>query len=182
MNNTMIKAIAQTAGAYRRCAAIPGHDWTDKHYERLLWLQDQLPSGSGIDSGTKINIDATTEDKVVLDVSFHHMDEMGGYDGWTEHVVIVRPAFNGLNLRITGRDRNQVKGYLYQVFEHALLEDVPQIARIKGLKDERHSLTEDLEYASANTDMSATITRIGELNVEIADLERKDRALRGVPS
>jgi len=128
MNNTLIKAIAQTAGAYRRCAAIPGHDWTDKHYERLLWLQDQLPSGSGIDSGTKINIDATTEDKVVLDLSFHHMDEHGHYDGWTQHCVIVRPAFEGLSIRITGRDRNQVKDYLHQVFEHTLLGDVALMA------------------------------------------------------
>ena len=44
------------------------------------------------------------------------MNEYGAYVGWTEHDVIVTPAFDGFNLRVTGRDRNQIKEYIGDVF------------------------------------------------------------------
>lgn len=45
------------------------------------------------------------------------------YDGWTDHTVIVTPSLrSGFDIRITGRDRNQTKEYLYEVFDSALRE------------------------------------------------------------
>ncbi len=43
--------------------------------------------------------------------------------------------------------------------------------RLGELRDERTDLAAELEAADTQTDMSETITRIGELNVEIAELE-----------
>jgi len=49
------------------------------------------------------------------------MDGMGGYDGWTEHKITVRPSLQfGFNMKISGRDRNGAKEYLYQVYEEWL--------------------------------------------------------------
>lgn len=62
---------------------------------RLLELEDFLPSGSGIDSGTKIDLEKSQPDKIILTFDFHHMNEDGFYDGWsTGWKVTVRPTFN----------------------------------------------------------------------------------------
>jgi hypothetical protein len=121
---TLVQEIARTVGAYKRCAATPGHDWTDKHMDRLNELAALLPSGSGIDCGTKIDTDLSGDEKVVLTFSYHHMDQNGYYDGWTEHTAVVTPSFMGINLRITGRDRNETKDYLYQTYEYVLTQEV----------------------------------------------------------
>ncbi len=45
------------------------------------------------------------------------MDENGYYCGWTEHNLIVTPSFKfGYDMRIPGKDKNQIKEYLYQIF------------------------------------------------------------------
>jgi hypothetical protein len=48
------------------------------------------------------------------------MDDGGGYDGWTEHTITVTPSFRGFDLTISGRDRNDIKDYLHQTFDHVL--------------------------------------------------------------
>jgi hypothetical protein len=86
-----------------------------------------LPSGSGIDSGTKIDLDKSHAEKIIFYFGFHHMDENGFYDGWTEHTLVVTPSFTGINLRIGGRDRNQIKEYLYDTYDYALTCEVEPI-------------------------------------------------------
>ena len=56
------------------------------------------------------------KNKIVISFGFHHMDENGMYDGWTNHDLIIRPDFDGFKIKITGRDRNCVKDYLYELF------------------------------------------------------------------
>jgi hypothetical protein len=84
-----------------------------------------LPSGSGIDSGTQIDIAKSGADKLVFNTSFHHMDEWGSYDGWTDHVVTVKPSLAlYFTVSVSGRDRNDIKDYLAEVFHVALAEEV----------------------------------------------------------
>jgi len=53
------------------------------------------------------------------------MDEYGGYDGWTEHTITVRPdLIHTIVLGISGRNRNDIKDYLYDVYHHILTLDV----------------------------------------------------------
>lgn len=88
---------------------------------------DFMPSGSGIDSGTKFNWEESTLNKLVFNTSYHHMNEGGYYDRWTEHKVIVTPSLSaGYDLKITGRDRNQIKDYLAEVYTSALDEEIEQ--------------------------------------------------------
>jgi hypothetical protein len=119
---------ASALNALSNCIASKNTDWQSRHESALESLAKEfMPSGSGIDCGTKLDIDASLRDpsRLVFTFSFHHMDESGGYDGWTEHKLIVRPSLVfGIDLKITGRDRNGIKEYLHDVFSSALDQDI----------------------------------------------------------
>lgn len=86
-----------------------------------------LPSGSGFDDGTKIDWKESTPDRLSLIADFHHMSEHGQYDGWTCHRVIVSASLLfEIDIRVTGRDRNEIKEYIAECFHHALRENVPE--------------------------------------------------------
>lgn len=118
--------LAQLVQARKNCLAsfkATGVDtgWFDRHSQRIENLvSEHMPSGSGFDNGTRIMIEGSHAEKLVFTTSFHHMDEVGGYDGWTEHTVTVTPSFGGFNLRITGRNRNDIKENIHVMFDEAL--------------------------------------------------------------
>ncbi len=99
-------------------------EWQEKHTARVEALvKEYMPSGSGFDSGTTLD-ESSTPEKIVFNTSFHHMDDVGMYDGWTEHQVIVTPSLQfNFNLRITGRDKNETKDYMFEIFRQALEEE-----------------------------------------------------------
>lgn len=84
--------------------------------QRIRNEVNKLPSGSGLDTGVKLDLDRSSAEKLVFDTEFHHLNENGYYDGWTQHTVTVTPSFDGFNLKISGRDRNGIKDYLYDLF------------------------------------------------------------------
>lgn len=112
--------------ARSNCVKANNVAWFDRHEETILKLVNQhMPSGSGFDSGTKIDLDASHADKLVFTTAFHHMDENGYYDGWTEHTIIVIPSLHfGFHLRVSGRNRNDIKELIHQDFDHAMRADV----------------------------------------------------------
>lgn len=114
--------VARVLDAKKRCEK-EGNEWAEKHAETLEWLNKQFfPSGSGIDSGTELWEPNCTADKLVLFCSYHHMNDNGMYDGWTEHKIIITPDWGGINVKVTGRDRNNIKDYLIGVFECAFTQ------------------------------------------------------------
>lgn len=118
---TLAYHIASTIQARKNCQASGNTDWHDKHDDTLRWIEKNLlPSGSGIDCGTKIDDDSSRSEKVVLTFSFHHMDENGCYCGWSDYRCEVTPSFSGIDCRIVGRDRNMAKEYLGDTFHYAL--------------------------------------------------------------
>lgn len=88
--------------------------------EMEILLKEFMPSGSGFDMGTDIDIDRSNARKLVFKTGFHHMNETGHYDGWTYHNVIVTAEFDGLDIQVTGRDRNNIKEYIGEAFYSAL--------------------------------------------------------------
>ena len=94
------------------------NEFARSHEERLEQLVKQyLPRGSGFDSGTKFVWEESNRNKLVFATAFHHMNEGGYYDGWTEHKVIITPdLLFGYNIKITGKNRNDIKEYMYQCF------------------------------------------------------------------
>lgn len=163
--------------ARRNCAqSTDKSEWFERHTDMIESLVEQhLPHGSGFDSGTKIDMDASRADKLVFTTEFHHMDEWGGYDGWTEHTVTVTPALsNNFHLRISGRNRNDIKEMMYQDFDYALRADVSYdlwIERYPELafttKWERSDGQDTLVFIAsdgtrfANSDRNATNTYAG---------------------
>jgi hypothetical protein len=121
MEKTLIQAIAETLSAYRWCLE-RGND-TKVNRERLCALEKLLPSGSGFDKATRVDVEST-DSKIFMYTSFHHMNEVGYYDGWTDHTVIVTPTFSGIDITVTGRDKNDVKNYIGEVFYDCLRETV----------------------------------------------------------
>jgi len=91
--------------------------------ERLARLMDSAPRGSGFDNGT--TVDQGRGGTLEFTTVFHHMDENGYYDGWTHHVVRVKPSLAwGFDLTASGPNRNEIKDYITDVFEARLRQEV----------------------------------------------------------
>lgn len=122
MEAKLFQHIARKLEAMESCRKTGNTEWFDNHEESIESLIDgYMPSGSGIDNGVSFDFDESMPNKLVFTFEYHHMNEGGYYDGWTEHKCIVTPSLSfGIDIKITGRDRNNVKDYLYDVFEQAL--------------------------------------------------------------
>lgn len=124
MKKALYREIAGVAQARDNCIKSGNHTWKTKHACRLVDIErEHLPSGSGFDNGT--TIESATDQRIVFRTSFHHMNEGGYYDGWTEHSVIVTPSLSsGFCIRVTGRNRNDIKDYIAELFDGVLREEV----------------------------------------------------------
>lgn len=125
----VFQAIARKLQARDNClkgTSSLSREWAQKHEESIVSLiENYLPHGSGFDSGTKIDLDRSTPEKLVFFTSFHHMNEHGMYIGWSNHDVIVRPSLTwGFDLRVTGRDRKSIKAFIEESFDYDLKKDV----------------------------------------------------------
>ena len=121
---TVASEIYSRLTAIENCKKSGNAEWLDKHTEKLIELEKSLPSGSGIDCGTKIDTRDLKANQFKLTLSFHHMDENGFYDGWTDHVITVRPSFSGLDLTISGKNKNYIKEYLLDTYYYALTKEI----------------------------------------------------------
>ena len=121
MSKTLIQIIASTINARKNCSKKGNLGWFENHSAKLKYIEENsLPSGSGIDNGTRIDLDRSTENKIVLYTSYHHMNEGGYYEGWSEHRITIKPGFNGIDIFISGRNKNDIKEYLHDVYYTAL--------------------------------------------------------------
>lgn len=122
----MYQALAHVAMALNN----PSLTKTALNYQtqRLDQLVKLLPSGSGFDAGTEFLTVASGSKKLIFKTAYHHMDEHGGYCGWTEHEVIVTPCLDhtGIDMRVTKKDKNNIKEYILEVFFSALQEEAPE--------------------------------------------------------
>ena len=118
---TLIHEIAQQIAILARGNA----DHIDMAHDAIGKLARQfLPSGSGFDCGSQILVEESRPDRIVLLTDYHHMTE-GCYDGWTQHKIILTPSFTkGFDMRITGRNRNEIKEYITDVFHDTLNQQV----------------------------------------------------------
>jgi len=124
---TVLRALASALVARANCAKSGNAEWLAKHEATIEEIAAHfLPSGSGFDSGTKVDMDRSNgQTWIVLTTSFHHMNEGGMYDGWTHHEVKIVPnLLHGFDLKISGRDRNAIKEYMYETFAADLEREI----------------------------------------------------------
>jgi hypothetical protein len=133
MARYLYSELASTIDACKTCAKdLPRMaEWYGKHKKNILALvREHMPSGSGFDCGTTIDYDDSHAEKLVFTTSFHHMNSDGYYCGWTEHTVTVTPSFiGGFNLRISGRNANNIKEYIHDAFSSALKTELGAVTR-----------------------------------------------------
>ena len=112
------QSIARKIEAIQNCVNSGNKEFECKHTDAIFALvKDTAPSGSGIDAGTKFDLGSSTSDKLVFQSRFHHMDDNGMYDGWTDHTIKVTPCLaHGFSLKISGANRNEIKTYLHEVY------------------------------------------------------------------
>jgi hypothetical protein len=125
MKRPLYRELAQAIDARRRCMQEPVNLFgLEIHEKTIKTCLDLLPSGAGWDNGTKIDLNASHANKIVLYGAFHHMNDTG-YSGWTEHTITVKPSLmSDFDLRISGANRNDIKEYLAETFEVALRQDI----------------------------------------------------------
>lgn len=117
METINICELAKMIHNYESCVSSGNIEWRDKWENNINEICKNLPSGSGIDAGMQIQLSASSPDKIVFFFSFHHLNENGYYTGWTDHLLIITPNLMfGFDMKITGRNKNQIKDYLYDTF------------------------------------------------------------------
>jgi hypothetical protein len=118
----LYQALASKVAARKNCMETGKDEWFYRHQaDADVLVKEHMPSGGGFDAGTSLDWDKSTADRLVFKTSFHHMNDAGMYDGWTEHAVTVRASLmHGFDVTISGRDRNQIKDYIADTFYQAL--------------------------------------------------------------
>lgn len=123
----LYQKFARTLQAYITCVE-KGNDYSVTHKQTMDSLvRGYLPSGSGFDVGCKLDTVNSTPERLIFHTSFHHINENGMYAGWSAHKVIVTPSLAfGLNIKVTGRDKNEIKDYIAESFHLALDKEITQ--------------------------------------------------------
>ena len=124
MNRPNYERLASSIDAFNTCVKHKNEFGKDLHESNIDVIMKSAPSGSGIDLGTRFDWDNSNRDLLILNADFHHMDEQGGYDGWTEHTIRVRASLLfGIEIRVTGINKNNIKEYLHNVYYEWLKEE-----------------------------------------------------------
>jgi hypothetical protein len=117
----LYQQLALRIEAAANCRKTGNAEWLAKHNTLARKLvHEHMPSGAGIERCT-IDLDACDRNRLVFTVLFHHMDENGHYDGYTEQHITVTPSLgHDVEIDILGEDRNDVHELLREVFLDAL--------------------------------------------------------------
>jgi len=122
----LYQELAMAHMAYWNSVKSGNSEWTDRWFDKIEKIVNSLPHGSGIDGETKFNFDMSNDDKLVINSSYHCMNDAGYYDGWIDFSIIITPDWTGPNVVISGRFRAKyadVKDYLEELFYNALVEE-----------------------------------------------------------
>jgi len=126
MKTKLISRIYRTIQAKENCIKDNKQDWINNHEFSLYEMErNYLPHGSGIDSGCTIDREFK-ENRIVINVPYHLMDENGFYCGWQDFKIICKPSFDGIDMKITSnvKDKYFLKEYLYDLFDNCLNEEI----------------------------------------------------------
>ena len=70
MKRKLYKELAILVGAIHNCEDSGNEEWLDKHTERLeMLVENYMPKGSGYNSGTALDVDSSTDEKLIFHTS-----------------------------------------------------------------------------------------------------------------
>jgi hypothetical protein len=124
MKRNLASAYNETLTAIANCHKSGNAEWLDRWTDRINHLDKMMPSGSGLDSGVRLDIANSTPLKLVFIAPFHRMDENGSYDGWADFTLTFTPTFSGIDGDIVGSDDDHLADHVHEVIHSALTEEV----------------------------------------------------------
>lgn len=113
--------LARKFEAYKNCVQSKNEEWEEKHQSTINEILERLPHGSGLDNGVRFDWIDSKPDRLIFVFEYHHMKD-GYYVKWTNHKLVITPSFqSGLKLHITGDNYNEIKDYLYDLFNEIFI-------------------------------------------------------------
>ena len=112
-----LSILANKINARLNCIKSNNLEWKENHQNSIFELCQNLPSGSGLDGRFEIDLTQSTDKKIVFFFEYHHLNSNGYYTGWTSHELILTPTFGGFCMKITGKNKNDIKCYLYDMLD-----------------------------------------------------------------
>jgi len=89
------------------------------HSDAIKKIMDNAPTGAGIET---LNLIHASGKCIEFWCSYHHMNHNGYYDDHSGHCVTVKPDLQfDISIRVNGRNRNDIKDYLGDVFQEWLM-------------------------------------------------------------
>lgn len=119
MENTLANEFAFTILQIKNCRNSKNHEFLNIAEQRLSRLTKDFIESGPIES-VYCSIDDSSLEKIVFHVTFHHMNDLGYYCGYTEHKVTIRQTFIGLCVTVSGQNKRDCKIYIADVFDNAL--------------------------------------------------------------
>lgn len=110
---------------YQKIAIVASQKNWEKRTKELALLKELLPNGNEIrrQLGLSVILLESTEKRIVIDTTYWHETSRE-----TAHQVIVKPSFQGeIAIRITGKNVNNVKQYLHDIFREALMKEYSEL-------------------------------------------------------
>ena len=119
--------LAGRFSAYLNCIKENNEEWEQNHKDSIETITNVcLPSGPGIDSGNSFDFNKSKQNKLVINSSWHIMNQNGYYDGWIDFTVTITPdLISELNIDIRGnfgKKHQDLKSYLSDLYYSALTE------------------------------------------------------------
>jgi hypothetical protein len=112
---------------YQKIARVASQKNWAKRSKELSLLQELLPNGNGIrgQEGLAVILLESTEKRIVIETTYWHPNDSYETSRCTAHQVVITPSFEGeINIRITGKNENNVKKYLHDIFREALMNEI----------------------------------------------------------
>ncbi len=75
--------------AMRNCQKINNFEWEERHSDSLDKILSTFPDSSGFNSGTELDYEKSTSDKLIFNSAYHFMNENGMYDGYNNFRIVV---------------------------------------------------------------------------------------------
>ena len=123
----LYQKLSQAIAAHHNSIAANNTEWIVKHSETIDRLQTLMPSGSGFDVGTTLDVNRSSAEKLIFASAYHHMDANGYYDGWSDLTITVKPSLQfDFTIKITGlrRKNRHDMDYMMDTFYEALNTEI----------------------------------------------------------
>lgn len=116
---------------YQKIAKVLSQKNTPLKEKELALLVELLPIGNAIETECDLLLNSTKKRIVIFTAYWHPIMKE-----WINHQVIITPSFEGeIDIRVTGKNVNNIKQYLHDVFREALLKEYEVFKKGWDVKD-----------------------------------------------